>query len=244
MSFATLRYRVDAGVAWLVLDRPQAHNALNLAMRDDLWTALDLAEADDDVRVLVFAGEGPSFSAGADVTEFGTTPSLHLAREARRQRDLWWRMERFPKAMVAALHGWVLGAGLELSLYCDLRVAAEDVRIGLPEVRLGYIPSAGGTQTVSRTAGRAAALELALTGEPISAHRALEIGLVSGLVPAGEQRAGAERAARALLLKSPLALRYARESIRAGCDLPLEAALALEQRLVSTLARAEHRHTG
>lgn len=242
--FDTLTYTTDSGLAWLIMNRPLAHNALNLAMRDDLWTALDLAEADGDVWVLVFAGEGASFSAGADVTEFGTAASLHLAREARRQRDLWWRMERFPKPMVAALHGWVLGAGLELSLYCDLRVAAEDARLGLPEVGLGYIPSAGGTQTVSRTAGRGAALEIALTGEPVSAARALELGLISRVVSNGQQRAAAERAARALLLKSPLALRYARESIRAGCDLPLEAALALEHGLVSTLARAEHRHTG
>jgi enoyl-CoA hydratase/carnithine racemase len=210
-------------------------NALNLQMRDDLWAALDVVEADDAVRVLVFEGAGAVFSAGADITEFGTAPSLHAAREARRQRDLWWRMDRFPRPMLAAIHGWALGAGLELALYCDLRVASTDARLGLPEVSLGYIPSAGGTQMLSRTIGPSQAMLMGVAGAPIDAAQALQMGLVASVVPPEELHDAVEQLARAILLRTPLAVRYAREAIRAGSDLPLEAGLALERRLASML---------
>ena len=134
------------GVASLTLNRPQALNAINLAMRDEIWTYLAAVEADPDVGVLVIRGAGPrAFSAGADITEFGTAPSLLAARAARQVRDLWGRLEHLPLLTIAALHGICFGAGIELPLYCDLRVAARDTRIALPEVTLGYIPSAGGT---------------------------------------------------------------------------------------------------
>ena len=142
-----------SGVASITLDRPEALNAINMAMRDDLWTFTQAALLDPDVRVLIFRGEGPrAFSAGADISEFGTAPSLHESREARRLRDLWALLEDLPIPTIAALHGFCFGAGIELPLYCDLRIAAEDTRIALPEVTLGYIPSAGGTQLMPRIA--------------------------------------------------------------------------------------------
>jgi enoyl-CoA hydratase/carnithine racemase len=234
-AFHTIDLRLEPGVAWITLSRPEVHNALNLQMRDELWAALDVIEADDDARVAAFEGAGASFSAGADVTEFGTTASLHLAREARRQRDLWLRLERFPKPMLAGIRGWALGAGLELALYCDLRIAADDARFGLPEVSLGYIPSAGGTQTLARTVGLAPALRLGLTGEPIHAAEALRMGLVAEVVPVRDVHAALKRRAATILLRTPLALRYARDAIRSGNDLTLEAGLALERRLASIL---------
>ena len=145
------------GVARITLDRVEALNAINLEMRDLLWEFVRAAVLDPDVRALVFSGAGPrAFSAGADISEFGTAGSLDAAREARRQRDLWGLLEDLPLPTVAALHGFCFGAGIELPLYCDLRLAAPDTRIALPEVTLGYIPSAGGTQLAMRVgaAGR------------------------------------------------------------------------------------------
>ncbi len=161
-------------VVWITLDRPGRLNAIDLDMRDQLWDALTLLRDDASIRVAVFAGAGDrAFSAGADVTEFGTAPSLMAARAARLERDLWGLMAALRLPLIAAIHGYAYGAGLELSMYCDLRVAAEDARFALPEVTLGYIPSAGGTQTVPRAVGRSDALRLATTGDPIGAAEAL-----------------------------------------------------------------------
>ena len=139
------------------------HNAINLEMRDALWSLLDAIEADDEVGVVVFRGAGDTaFSAGADISEFGTAPSYIEARRARLERDLWGRLLHFAKPTIAAIHGYALGAGCELSLLCDFRIAAEDALIGLPEAKLGYIPTAGGTQTLPRTIGPGRALDMLL----------------------------------------------------------------------------------
>ena len=121
------------GVATLTLNRPRALNAINLAMRDELWGYLEAVTVDPDVRVLIIRGAGPrAFSAGADISEFGAAPSLLAARAARHERDVWDRLERLPVLTIAALHGFCYGAGIELPLYCDLRIAADDTRIALP----------------------------------------------------------------------------------------------------------------
>ena len=175
------------GVACVTLNRPEALNAINLAMRDELWTYVSAAQLDPDVRALVFFGAGPrAFSAGADISEFGTAPSLHESREARRLRDLWALLEGLPIPTIAALHGFCFGAGIELPLYCDLRIAAEDTRIALPEVTLGYIPSAGGTQLMPRIAPPGAARGLVLGGSPIDAEQALQWGIVHRVVAASD----------------------------------------------------------
>ena len=235
-AFLTVDYTPDDGIAWITLSRPDVHNAINLQMRDDLWQALDVAESDPEIGVVIFTGAGEAaFSAGADVSEFGSTPSLVAARDARHDRDLWWRLECFPKPMIAAIRGWALGAGLELALYCDLRLATPDSTFGLPEVSLGYIPAAGGTQTLPRTVGRGAALDLALSGRRVGADEALQLGLVSRVVPGDRLETEARARARSLLITSPPALRYAREAIRLGSDAGLEAGLALERRLATGL---------
>ena len=238
-------YEVRDGIAWITLNRPEVHNAIDLEMRDALWAYLDAAEADEDVGVVVFAGHpampgvstpgtaprSPSFSAGADVSEFGTAPSYTDARRARLERDLWGRILHFAKPTVAAIHGYALGAGCELSLLCDFRIAAEDAQIGLPEVKLGYIPTAGGTQTLQRTIGRGLALDMLLSTEPVDAQTALDYGLVHRVVPLAALQAEAEALTRRLLSQPPDALRAAKQALVDGADLPLEAALRLESRL-------------
>ena len=230
-------YDVRDGVAWITLNRPAVHNAIDRKMRDAIWEILDVAEADDDVGVVVFRGAGDAaFSAGADVSEFGTAPSYTDARRARLERDLWGRILHFPKPTVAAIHGHTLGAGCELSLLCDCRIAAADARIVLPEVKLGYIPSAGGTQTLRRTIGRGRALDMLISAEPLTADVALAQGFVSSVVQLDRLDAEAAALARRLLDQPSAALRAARRALREGADLPLSEAIRFEARLRQRLA--------
>ena len=228
----TILYEVSDGIAFVTLNRPDVLNSLNLAMRDELWRALDAAEADPDVGVVVIHGAGErAFSAGADIGEFGTSPSFDAARRARLERDLWHRMLHFDKPMIAAVHGYALGAGCELSLFCDLRLASEDARLGLPETSLGYIPTAGGSQTLPRFAGPGRALDMILSADPISAQRAFDSGLVSWVGPRSDLYPTAEAWARRLLALDPKVLRLARVALRRGIELSLAQGLELESRL-------------
>ena len=190
------------GVATITLNRPERLNAINLVMRDLLWEYLQACRDHPDVRAVCFRGEGRAFSAGADISEFGTAPSLWESRRARHERDVWGLLLSLPLPLVARLHGYCFGAGLELPLCCDVRVAAEGARFALPEVTLGYIPSAGGTQTLPRTIPPGAAADLILTGEPVGTEEALRWGLVSAVVPA-EELDGAVVAAIEKLLAEP-----------------------------------------
>ena len=232
MSDPLVRYdKPFDAVARITLNRPQALNAINLAMRDELWTYLHAAQWDPDVRVLIIAGDSPrAFSAGADISEFGSAPSLHQSREARRRRDLWALLEDFPIPTIAALHGFCFGAGIELPLYCDLRIAAEDIQIGLPEVSLGYIPSAGGTQLMPRIAPPAAARGLILRGDPIHAERALAWGIVHRVVPIDQLDQTVLAAADRLAQADPDTVAALKRSLRRGLDLPLAAAIQADAR--------------
>lgn len=176
----------DRGVATITLNRPERLNAINMAMRDLLWEYLQACRDHPDVRAVCFRGEGRAFSAGADISEFGTAPSLWEARRARHERDVWGLMLSLPVPLVARMHGFCFGAGLELPLCCDVRVAEEGTQFGLPEVTLGYIPSAGGTQTLPRTIPPGTAADLILTGEPVGTEEALRWGLITKAVPAAD----------------------------------------------------------
>lgn len=228
----------EGDVVWLTLDRPERLNAVSLEMRDDLWGALTLLRDDPTVRCAVVHGAGDrAFSAGADITEFGSAPTILDAREARHARDLWGVMSTLPVPLVAAIHGFAYGAGLEMSLYCDIRIAAEDARFALPEVTLGYIPSAGGTQTVPRHLQRSDALRLVTSGDAISAAEAFEAGLVHAVVPRGALLETARAWAERIAARPPEATRAAKRAIIEGIDLPLADGLALERRLAAALGR-------
>jgi len=220
------------GIAWLTLNRPHVLNAMNTQMRDELWTVMEAVRDDPDTAVLVVKGAGDrAFSAGADVEEFGTAPSYIEARRARRERDLWQLMLDLDKLLIAAIHGYALGAGCEMSMCCDLRVASEDARFGLPEVKLGYIPSAGGTQLLPRTIGTGTAMQMILTGDDIDAATALRLGLVHKVVARERLNDEAEVWARELLTRSPAVLRYAKEAVTRGLEVSLEEGLTMERQL-------------
>ena len=190
----------DRGVATITLNRPERLNAINMAMRDLLWTYLLACRDHPDVRLIVFKGAGAAFSAGADISEFGTAPSIMDARRARHERDVWAELIGHRCITVAAMHGYCYGAGLELPLCCDYRIAAAGTLFALPEVTLGYIPSAGGTQTLPRTVPAGVAAHMILSGEPIEAEDALRWHLVDRVAEGQLDAAVDEEVARLLAL--------------------------------------------
>ena len=224
--------KASPGLANITLNRPDVLNAINLEMRDELWETLHAAEADPDVRVVIFRGTGDrAFSAGADISEFGTAPSVVEARRGRRERDLWWYMLRMETVLIAAIHGYALGAGIELPMCCDIRIASDDARIGLPEVGLGYIPSAGGTQTLPRHIPPGEALQMILTGDPIDAETALRHGLVQRVVARDRLYHEAEAVAERILAMPEHAVKLAKRAILEGVEMPLPDAISFESRL-------------
>ena len=230
-AFDTIKYDKRDGVAYVRLDRPHVHNGFNVAMRDDLYQALLAVRDDPEARVLIVSGEGASFCAGADLTEFGTAPSPTIAREVRWQRDVWGLFAGLPKPAIAAIHGYCIGSGLEIALLCDLRIAGGSARFSMPETGLGMIPAAGGTQTLPRTAGLSVALDLLLTGRQVGASEALALGLVGRVVPDERLLQEAEAMAHTLLQGDQGALQAAKAAVNQGADLGLDAALDLETRL-------------
>lgn len=224
-------YRKSHGVAQIILNRPDALNAYNVAMRDQLYEALSAVRDDPEVRVAVLKGRGRAFCAGADLTEFGTAPSQAVARQARWERDVWGAFLEVPKPLVAAVHGYCLGSGLEMALLCDLRIATGDAVFGMPEVSLGMIPAAGGTQTLPRALGIPRALEMLLTGRRLGATQARDMGLVTKVVDNDALEAEAEAVARQLHALDQSAVRSLKEAVWQGADRTLGEALDLEVRL-------------
>jgi len=215
--FATLRYEKRGAVAWVTLDRPETLNAYDVAMRDDLFAVLGAADEDPDVRVLVLRGRGRAFSTGGDLREFGSAPSPTLARIVRWRRDVWGRLLALRAASVASVHGWTVGGGMEMALLCDLCLAADTARFGLPETGLGMIPGVGGTQTLPRRTGVTRALDVTLAPRWVDAEEALRLGLVSRVVPARGLAAATRALARRLAasLRARRARRHARGRRRA-----------------------------
>ena len=236
-GFETLIYEKRDGIAYVTLNRPESLNVYNIQMRDDLYEIFRAIKDDRDVKIGIFRGAGEkAFCAGADLSEFLTAPQPVITRQARWQRDVWGLFLSIPQPLIAALHGYVLGSGIEIALCCDIRIASEDVRFGLPEVGLGIIPAAGGTQTLPRLIGRGKALEMLLTNQWIDAEEAYRIGLVNHVVPKETLLQDAEEIARKIASHDPLAVRYAKQAVIRGLDLTLAQGLDLEKILALRLA--------
>jgi enoyl-CoA hydratase len=218
-------------VAILTVNRPDKMNALNEQVRSDLLAALAALESDDAIGVVVVTGAGDkSFIAGADIAEFaGRTPFDQ--RWAMRSPRVFDVMGAFPKPVIAMINGFCLGGGCELAMSCDLRVASDKARFGQPEINLGLIPGGGGTQRLPRLVGIGRAMSMVLTGEMIGAAEAREIGLVERVWPHDELRARTLELAGKIAAKSPLALRVAKEAVRASQRLPIEDGIAYERDL-------------
>jgi len=235
-DFETIIYQKQHNIAYVTLNRPQVLNAYNLRMRDELYEVLGAIKDDADVRVAVFQGAGEkAFCAGADLTEFLTAPSPLIARQVRWERDIWGLFLSLPQPLIAALHGYVLGSGIEIALCCDIRLASDDVQFGLPEPQLGIIPAAGGSQTLPRVIGGAQALEVLLSGRWLKADEARRLKLVNRVLPREELFTQAERLAKRIAGFDPAAVTNAKQAIVRGLDLSLEQGLDLEARLTGSV---------
>ena len=230
-GFATLLYENRGPVAHISLNRPDVLNAFNIQMRDDLSQVLSAVHEDPGIHALLISGQGRAFCAGADLTEFGTAPSQTVARRVRWERDVWGQLLAVPVPVVAAVHGYCIGSGIEIALLCDIRIGAMNAAFAMPEVQLGMIPAAGGTQTVPRIAGWSAALDLLFSGRRIGAQEALSLGLLTRLAPDEELLDQAWELTRRLAALEPRLAVAAKQSLLRGADLPLAEALQTESRL-------------
>lgn len=220
-------------VALLRLNRPEARNALNMELRRALAATFRALDADEEVRVAVVTGDGKAFAAGADLREMVDAGAVEMM--LRGTHRLWQAIADFPKPIVAAVSGHALGGGMELALHADIVIAGESAKFGQPEVRVGIMPGAGGTQRLLRAAGRYRAMLLLLTGEMVDAREAQAMGLVSRVVPDGEVLDRALDIAGTIAAMPPLAVAQIKEVVNLGADAPLATALALERKAFQLL---------
>lgn len=228
-----VRVEIQPPLARVTLDRPEKLNALNQALLRELAMALGQLYSQQEVRAVVLTGAGErAFAAGADITELTDLDPTAARRLSQRTSTTMLAIERFPVPWIAAINGYALGGGLELALACTLRIASDTAQLGQPEVKLGLIPGYGGTQRLPRLIGETAALEMILTGAPVTAAEALRLGLVNRVVPPAELLATAEALALKIAANAPLAVRYAREAVRAaGAGVSMETGLEQETSL-------------
>ncbi len=230
----------------ITINRPEKLNALNRRILGELSAAVREARAAEHVRAVIITGAGDrAFVAGADIGELAEKTPLTGKDQVLLGQEILRHIEVFPKPVVAAINGYALGGGCELALACHLRVAAETAKIGLPEVKLGIIPGYGGTQRLPRLIGRARALEMILTGEPIDARTALDWGLVNRLAPTPADTVRvAEELLAPILKRGPLAIGAALEAVRRGRQLPLTEAMRIEADLFAILCTTEDMREG
>ena len=228
------------GVALVRINRPEARNALNMATRKALAAMFEGLHDDPSVRAIVLTGNEQAFAAGADLKELVDAGAVDMLR--RRAERYWNTVARTPQPVIAAINGYALGGGLELAMCCDIIIAGESAQLGQPEVRVGVMPDAGGTQRLTRAVGKFHAIRLCLTGRPIAATEGHQIGLVSQVVPDAEVVDAALDMAGDLTRLPPLAVMQIKEAILAGQDASLEAGLTLERKAFQLLfASADQR---
>lgn len=228
MADGEVRLELDGQVAVLTLDRPAKLNALTPTMTDQLDQHVRDANASDDVRAVVIIGSGRAFCAGSDIAGL---EGYRNAWDFGQRRDYGDILRELRKPAIAAINGYAFGGGLELSLACDIRIAADSAQFAAPEIKLGWIGGSGQCALLAHSVGPSNAAKLVLTGDPVDAATALSWGLVSDVLPAGELLAEAMRLARAIASRAPLAAQTAKTSLRAAYTLPLDEAIALERNL-------------
>lgn len=229
-------------VLLLTLNRPAARNALNNGLLSEVASTLEAAAVDSEISVCVITGNARFFAAGADLNEMAEKDLAATLSDIRPQ--LWARINAFSKPLIAAVNGYALGAGCELALLCDVVIAGENARFGLPEITLGIMPGAGGTQRLIRSVGKSLASKMVLTGESITARQALAAGLVSDVHPDALTLEYALKQAALMARHSPLALQAAKQALRQSQEVALTAGLAQERQLFTLLAATEDRREG
>ena len=242
MAYEHILVEIETPIATVTLNRPKVLNALSPDLIHELTSALADLDADESVRSVVLTGGQKVFAAGADIGDMADRSAVdQLSRD---QTGRWAPLAGFSKPLIAAVNGYALGGGCEVALMCDMIVAGETARFGQPEINLGIIPGAGGTQRWPRSAGKYAAMEVMLTGAPVTAQRACELGIVNKVVPAEMTITIAKRLARQIAEKPPLAARMAKEAVLKAFEAPLAEGLASERKSFYFLFATEDQKEG
>jgi len=245
MSFDNLLLERDGATAIVTINRPKALNALNAQTVDELRRVMLDLMRDEGVRVIVLTGAGEkSFVAGADINELAVQTPTGGREHALAGQHVFDVIENLGKPVIAAINGFALGGGCELAMACTLRIAADAARLGQPEVNLGLIPGYAGTQRLPRLVGRGKAMEMILTGAPITAEEAMRIGLVNRVVPAAELMTEVRKLAAQLAASAPIAMRYIINAINKGTEMPFAEATQYEATLFGLVASTEDMREG
>lgn len=245
MMFQNILYETDGPTAVLTVNRPDKMNAVDNATVEELDQALAAVEKDPYVKVLILTGAGDkAFVAGADIKELNRRNLISGRAETRWRQEVYTRIEQLEIPSIAAIKGWALGTGLELAMACTLRLAAEGAKLGQPEVKLGIIPGAGGTQRLPRLVGMGRAMEMVLTGEPVDAARAYEMGLINRVVPAERLMDEAKKLAAVLASRPKLAVQYGKEAVLRFAEGSLAEGLAHESYLHALSCGSEDKKEG
>jgi enoyl-CoA hydratase len=242
MPYEFVLTEAEGPVGIVTIHRPQVRNALNHQTIAELVDALETFDRDDAIRCMILTGDDRAFAAGADVTQMVAAGAVDVLDDDNFAR--WARFRAIRKPVIAAVSGYALGGGCELALMCDLVVAAETAQFGQPEVKIGIIPGAGGTQRWVRSVGKVRAMEAVLTGEPVRAVDAERMGLVNRVVPAGAHMDEARRLARMIAERPPLAVRLGKEAVNHAMEVGLSAGLEFERKLFYLLFASEDKREG
>ncbi len=244
-QFRWLGVTVEGKIAVVRLNRPDVLNALNREMLAELDACFTAMASDEEVAGIILTGTGEkAFAAGADIRQLAELSGVSGLEYSRAGQAVFERIASMAKPVIAAVNGYCLGGGCELALACHFRFASENARFGQPEAKLGLIPGYGGTQRLARLVGQGRAMELILTGEPVSAAEAERIGLVNRVVPGAELLRLSIEAARKIIANGPLAVRLALETVTKGAELPLERALAFESAMFGLCCSSEDMKEG
>jgi enoyl-CoA hydratase len=242
MPEQTVLVEREAPIAVVTINRPDKLNALNWGLVAEMAAQLEALDADDIIRCVVLTGAGEkAFAAGADIAEMSEASPIQMATGGF---ESWDRIRRIKKPIIAAVGGYALGGGNELAMHADMIVASENARFGQPEILLGIMCGAGGTQRLTRTIGKYHTMELCLTGKPVTAQQAYEWGLVNRVVPAGQHLEEAKKLAHEVAKQAPVAVRFTKEAILAALEMPLQDGLAYEKRLFALLFATEDQTEG
>jgi len=232
MMFENILLEIDGAIATLTVNRPEKRNAVNNATVEDIDKALDQIEANPDLRVLILTGAGDkAFVAGADIVELDKRDTVLGRSETRRRQEVYTRIEQLEIPSIAAVNGWALGTGLELAMVCSIRIASSKAKMGQPEVKLGIIPGAGGTYRLPRLVGMGRAMEIILTGEPVTAEEARAMGLVNRVVEPEKLMEEVRALAEAIASRPKLAVQYAKEAVLRCVETGMAQGLAHESYL-------------